>query len=72
MIKEVKVYMIDELSTTPTLEDIKECVSIAKEKDCIVQLEWNMKWSGHYSRYIRASDDPQEFYDNKLPKVYGL
>jgi hypothetical protein len=72
MLKEVKTCFMDELNETPTLDDIKACVAIAKENDCIVKLEWTMKWSGHYARYIRASDDPQEFYDNKLPKVYGL
>ena len=72
MIKEIKTYLIDELSTTPTLDDIQACVEIAKENDCIVELNWIMKWSGQYSRYIRATDDPQEFYDTKLPKVYGI
>ena len=72
MLKEVKELYIDELNTTPTLDDIKECVSIAKENDCIVKLNWTMKWSGHYARCIRATDDPQEFYDTKLPKVYGM
>lgn len=72
MIKEVKTYLIDELNATPTFEDVKACVKIAKENNCIVELKWTMKWSGHYSRYIRATDDPQEFYDTKLPKVYGM
>ena len=72
MLKEVKEFYIDELNATPTLDDIKTCVAIAKENNCIVKLNWTMKWSGNYARCIRASDDPQEFYDNKLPKVYGL
>ena len=72
MLKEVKAYMIDELDKTPTLQNIEECIAIAKENDCIVELNWTMKWSGHYTRYIRANDDPQDFYNNKLPRVYGL
>ena len=72
MIKEVKTYLIDKLDKTPSLDDVKACVAIAKVNNCIVELNWEMMWSGHYSRYIRADDNPQEFYDTKLPKVYGL
>ena len=72
MLKEVKTYLIDGLNETPSLDDVKQCVEIAKENNCVVKLEWIMKWSGHYSRYIWADDDPQEFYDNKLPQLYGM
>lgn len=70
----VKTYLLEleDLSKTPTLEDIKECVEIAKNDNCIVELIWHTKWSGLYSRYIRAEDDPQKYFRDSIPHVYGL
>ena len=70
--KEVKTYLLDRHEDTPQIEHIQKCIEIAKENDCIVSLEWNKKWSGHYRRYIYAEDNAQDVFDNRLPKVYGL
>lgn len=70
--QQVKTCMLDNIDQTPTLEDIKECVEIAKRDNCVVELRWQTKWSGAYARYIWADDDPQEYFNNKIPHVYGL
>ena len=69
--KEVKTYILDD-DTGPALEDIEQCVNIAKSTNCVVKLEWIMKWSGHYERIIRSEDDPQDYYENHIPHIYGL
>lgn len=70
--KKLESYILEEKNMTPTLEDVTECVRIAKENDCIVELIWVMKWSGTYKRLIYSDDDPQDVYDHRLPHVYGL
>lgn len=70
--KKVETYLLEKHEDTPTIEHIQQCIDIAKEKDCIVSLEWNKKWSGRYSRYIYANDNAKDVFDNRLPKVYGL
>lgn len=70
--QQVKTYMLEEISQTPTLEDIKECIEIAKRDNCVVNLIWHMKWSGKYSQYIRAEDDPQKYFDENIPRIYGV
>ena len=70
--KMVKTYLLEKHETTPTVEHIQRCIEIAKENDCIVSLEWVMKWNGHYSRYIYADDNALDVFNNRLPKVYGL
>ena len=69
--KELKHCILD-YNTTPTLDDIKQCIFLAKSTDTVVKLEWDVKWSGHYSRLIRADDDPQDIYDNHIPHIYGM
>lgn len=70
--KRVETYLLEKHETTPTVEHIQHCIDIAKENDCIVSLEWVMKWSGHYSRYIYADDNALDVFNNRLPKVYGM
>ena len=70
--KRVETFILDKVDTTPKLKDIEECVRIAKENDCVVNLKWFMKYSGKYERYIEADDDPNEFYERNLPKIYGV
>lgn len=69
---EVKTYMLDEMDQTPTLEDIKECVEIAKRDNCVVNLLWYKQYSGKYSRYIWANNDPQEYFNKHIPRIYGV
>ena len=70
--KKLETYVLEDGELTPSLENIQECVHIAKEHDCFVELIWIMKWSGKYSRIIGPDDDPQDFYDKRIPKVYGM
>lgn len=70
MIKEVKIYQC-EFDKVPTDSDLEECISIAKEHKCIVQLEWCLKWAGHYHIQIDENTTLEEA-KNKLPKEYGV
>ena len=70
--KKVEIYSLEKHETRPTVEHIQQCIDIAKENDCIVSLEWTIKWSGHYSRYIYADDEALDVFNNRLPKVYGM
>jgi len=72
MIKCVEKYMVDGIYNTPTLDDVEKCISIAKEKKCIIELRWIMRYSGEYVRYFNGDEDPQEFYKNRLPHIYGM
>lgn len=70
--KKIETYMLDEVNDTPKIKDIEECIKIAKEHDCVIELRWFMKWSGKFVRYIHATDDAQDVYDNRIPHVYGM
>lgn len=70
--KKLLTYVLEKFDSTPKIEDIEECIKIAKTENCVVLLEWDRKWSGHYQRYIYADDDAQDVYDNRIPKIYGL
>ena len=70
--KKVETYLLEEHECLPTVEHIQKCIEIAKVNDCIVSLEWVVPYSGRYSRYINAEDDAQDFYNKKIPKIYGV
>ena len=72
MISKLETYIVTPIGKPASLEDIKQCVEIAKSNNCIVSLTWTVKWSGTYTRHITKDDDPQKFYEEKLPKFYGL
>jgi len=70
MITEVKQYMCP-FDTTPKDEDIKDCIELAKQNNCIIHLTWRMKWSGDYGRYIYPHNTFEEIKES-LPKIYGM
>jgi hypothetical protein len=70
MIKELKSY-ICEFDTVPTDDDLMQAIEIAKKDNCVVEIHWTLKWSGHYARYFYA-DDTLETARDKLPKIYGM
>ena len=67
MIQEVKVYWCDH----PKDEDITEAMQIAKDNNCIVRLEWFVKYSGHYAARI-TPESTMEDVKKQIPKVYGI
>lgn len=71
MLRKVEMYMLD-FHETPTMQDIKEAIEIAKVQNVIVNLTWESKWSGTFQRFIYADDDPAEVFKNRIPHVYGL
>ena len=68
--KRVKLYILEEIDQTPTLEDIQECVRIADGDDCIVKLLWTVRYSGKFERLIYPGTDPEDFFKNVIPHNY--
>lgn len=58
-------------STTPSEEEIKQCIDIASSEHCIVRLNWFFPYSGEY--VLNVTED-MSFEDciEKLPKVYPV
>ena len=67
--KLIKEYLCD--STTPSDEEIMECLYIVNREDCIVKLKWFFPYNGWHWLYIKNG---MTFEDckGKLPKVYGI
>ena len=70
MLTEVKTFKCD-FDHTPSDDDILECIELAKKYDCVIELTWCLKWSGHYSRYV-YKDSTLESVKDTLPKIYGM
>ena len=67
---ELKTYILP-FESRPTLEDITECLEVAKKNNAVVELRWNVKWSGKYSVLVYPDTDAVELYE-RLPKSYGI
>lgn len=67
--KLVKEYLCDNI--TPSDEDIKDCIRIAKEEDCVVKMKWFFPYNGWHERYIKKDMTFEEVNDS-LPTVYGV
>lgn len=70
--KRVEMYMLEEVGQKPTLDDIKECVRIADERNCIVQLHWVMPYSGKFIRNILPGEDALHYFNKYIPKRYSV
>lgn len=68
MITSILTYFVTN-KDRPSKEDVEECLKIAKEKHCIVELRWHKAWSGDFSRYIKEDMTFEEAWD-LMPKVY--
>ncbi len=71
MLKEVKVFHVEPIGNSPSLDDCYDAVDIAIKNNCFVRMEWYVKYSGHYHKLIGTSDDAKTVYDS-LPKIYGV
>ena len=67
--KLVKEYECD--SSRPEDEEIKECIEIANNEDCIVRLKWFFPYSGWYKLNVTKGMTFEECQD-KLPKCYPV
>lgn len=65
----VEEYLCD--NTTPSDEEIKDCIKIANYKGCIIKLRWYFPYNGWHEVYIKKNMTFEEVKD-KLPKVYGV
>lgn len=70
MITEVKTYTT-EFNESPSDNDIKECIELAKKYNCVINLVWTLKWSGHFSRYIYPNSIFEDI-KNAMPRCYGM
>lgn len=65
----IKEYLCD--NRTPSDEEIKECIEIAKEENCVVKLKWLFPHNGWHERLIKRDMTFEEIKDN-LPTHYGV
>ena len=67
--KLVKEYLCD--NRTPSDEEIKECIEIAKSEGCVVKLKWLFPYNGWHERYI-SPDMTFEGVKSSLPTTYAV
>ena len=67
--KYIKEYLCDD--RVPSNEDVKECLEIVNNEDCVVKLTWFVPYNRWYNLIIKNG---MTFEDckNKIPKIYGL
>ena len=67
--KELKQYICD--GSTPTDNEILDCIDIAKKENCVVRLQWTFPYSGTYILMIYGDETLVEC-KLKLPKTYPV
>ena len=67
--KYVKEYLCDK--STPSDEEIRECLEIVNKEDCIVKLTWFVRYNGWHKLLIK-NGMTFEGCKSKVPKFYGV
>ena len=67
--KYIKEYLCDK--TTPSDEEIQECLEIVNKEDCVVKLTWFVRYNGWHNLLIKNGMTFEECKD-KIPKFYGV
>ena len=67
--KLIKEYLCDH--STPSDEEIMECLKIVNNEDCIVKLTWFFPYNGWHKLFVERGMTFEECKD-KLPKCYGI
>lgn len=67
--KLIKEYLCDR--STPSNEEIMECLDVVNKEDCIVKLTWFFPYNGWHKLFVEKGMTFEECKD-KLPKVYGI
>ena len=67
--KYIKEYLCDK--RTPSDEEIRECLEIVENEDCIIKLTWFVRYNGWHNLLIKNGMTFEEC-KNKLPKSYGV
>ena len=68
-LKKVVNYLCDQ--STPTDDEIEQCIHIAYRDHCIVRLSWSFPYSGWYELHICEGMTVEECKE-RLPKVYPV
>lgn len=68
MLKKVEIYRCDD---SPGDEEINEVLSMVKEKDIVIRVEWFVKWSGYYS-FVADKYSTYESVKKQIPRTYGI
>ena len=67
--KFVKEYICDDI--IPSDEEISECIAIATQESCIVNLRWFFPRNGWHNLYIREGSTLEEC-KGKVPHRYSV
>ena len=67
--KYIKEYLCD--GEIPSSEEIRECLEIVQNENCVKKLTWFVPYNGWHKLFIKNGMTFEECVD-KIPKVYGL
>ena len=67
--KYIKEYLCDK--ETPSDEEIRECLEIVNEEDCIIKLTWFVRYNGWHNLLIKNGMTFEEC-KSEVPKIYGV
>ena len=67
--KLIKEYLCD--YSTPSDDEIMECLKIVNNEDCIVKLTWFFPYNGWHKLFVKRGMTFEEC-EKKLPKCYGI
>lgn len=69
----IEHYMCDDM---PRVKDIQEAFEIVKSNNVIVCINWYVKHSGRYQRFLSKElaeeITPEEFWEKYIPHIYGM
>lgn len=67
--KYIKEYLCDD--RIPSSEEIRECLEIVQNENCVIKLTWFVPYNGWHNLHITSDMTFEECID-KIPKVYGM
>ena len=67
--KYIKEYLCDK--RTPSDEEIRECLEIVQNENCVIKLTWFVRYNGWHNLLIKNGMTFEECKD-KIPKFYGV
>lgn len=67
--KYIKEYLCDK--ETPSDEEIRECLEIVQNENCVIKLTWFVPYNGWHKLFIE-NGMTFEKCKRKLPKFYGV
>ena len=67
--KYIKEYLCDK--RIPSDEEIRECLEIVQNENCVIKLTWFVRYNGWHNLLIKNDMTFEECKD-KIPKFYGV